>query len=121
MVNKGSQARLSATNMGIRPGGFPIGSAQSRAAARSMANARKGRQAEEDWDKEFDTTGLAEYLAAARQRGKREGASAMDWSYIHIPPGKENTFRGRLAARMNEARARMSQWRADRAGEVENA
>ena len=41
MVNKGSQGRLGATDSGIRPGGFPLGSAQSRAAARALFDARR--------------------------------------------------------------------------------
>ena len=85
-------------------------------------NARKEKKAEEEWDKEFDPKGLAESLAAARQRIEQEGAPAADWSPIHIPPGKENTVQGRVAARINAARARMAEWDADstEAGEVGN-
>jgi hypothetical protein len=120
MVNKGPQWPLPATVSAPRPGCFPLGSAQSRAAARSLVNARKESEAEEEWDKEFDLTGLAECLAAARQRVEQEVAPAADWSPIHIPPGKENTVRGRLAARIDAARARMAEWRAGstEAGEV---
>lgn len=113
MANKRTEARLGATDSGLRPGCFPVGSAQSRAAARSLVNARKESEAEEEWDKEFDLTGLAECLAAARQRGEHEAAPRTDWSPIHIPPGKEDTVRGLLAARINEARARMARFEAE--------
>jgi hypothetical protein len=79
--------------------------------------ARKESEAEKEWDKDFDLTGLAEHLAAARQRGEQEGTPAADWSPIHIPPGKENTVRGRLAARINEARARVARFEAEREAE----
>jgi hypothetical protein len=114
MANRDQQWRLVATESGLRPGGFSLGSVQSRAAARSLVNARKERQAEEEWDKEFDPSGLAERLAAARQRGDHEGAPAADWSPIRIPPGKENTVRGRLAARISEARTRVAGFEAER-------
>jgi hypothetical protein len=41
MANKGPQERLGATASTPRPGCFPLGSAQSRAAARAMLAARK--------------------------------------------------------------------------------
>jgi len=44
MTNKGPQGRLGATDSGPRPGSFPIGSAQSRAAARTLLEARKGAE-----------------------------------------------------------------------------
>ena len=40
MVNKGSQGRLVATDSSLRPGCFPLGSAQSRAAAGQNGGAR---------------------------------------------------------------------------------
>jgi len=40
MVNRGSQGRLGATDSGVRPGGFPLGSTQSRAAARASLESR---------------------------------------------------------------------------------
>ena len=113
MANKRAEKGLGATDSGLRPGGFPLGSPQSRAAARSLVNARKESEAEEEWDKEFDPTGLAERLAAARQRGEHEAAPRTDWSPIHIPPGKEDTVRGRPAARINAARARMARFEAE--------
>ena len=113
MANKGPQGQLGATDSGPRPGRFPLGSAQSRAAARAMLVARKASEAEEEWDKEFDLTGLAERIAAARQRGEHRAAPIADRSAIYIPPGKENTVRGRLAARLNAANARLVRSAAD--------
>ena len=118
MISKGPQGWLGATDSSIRPGSFPIGSPQSRAAARSLVSARKESEAEEEWDKEFDPTGLAECLAAARQHREHEAAPRTDWSPIHIPPGKEDTVRGRLAARINEARARMARFEAEMKAEA---
>jgi hypothetical protein len=46
MLNKGSQGRLGATDSGSRPGCFPLGSMQSRAAARSLMVARKANEEE---------------------------------------------------------------------------
>ncbi|MFZ0339224.1 MAG: hypothetical protein WAL45_14410, partial [Terracidiphilus sp.] len=81
--------------------------------ARAMLVARKDSETEEEWDKEFDLTGLAEYLAAARQRSEYGAAPSVDRSPIHIPPGKEATVRGRLAARINAARVRMARFEAE--------
>jgi hypothetical protein len=113
MANKRAEGRLSATDSSVRPGRFPLGSPQSRAAARSLVNARKESEAEEEWDKELDLTGLAECIAAARQRGEHEAAPRTDWSPIHVPPGKGDTVRGLLAARINAARARMTRFEAE--------
>ena len=55
--------------------------------------------------------GLAERLQSAieraREREERGEVLEQGWSPIYIAPGKEITVRGRLAARMNAARARM--------------
>jgi len=117
MANEGPQGRLGATDSGPRPGRFLLGSAQSRAAARAMLVAREASEAEEEWDKEFDPTGLAECIAAARQRSEQGVARTPDWSPIHIPPGKEDTVRGRLAARINAANARLARFRAEEKAE----
>jgi hypothetical protein len=117
-MSKGTQGRLGATVSGKRPGCFPIGSPQSRAAARSLVNARKESEAEEEWDKKFDPTGLAERLAVARQRGEHRAAPTANWSPIHIPPGKEDTVGGLLAARINAARARMARFEAEAKAEA---
>ena len=47
MANKGPQGFLPATDSGPRPGAFPLGSAQSRAAARSLLSARKASEEDE--------------------------------------------------------------------------
>lgn len=113
MADKAPTGPLGATNLLPRPGTFPLGSTLSRAAARSLLAARKDSEAEGEWDKEFDLTGLAEYLAAARERNEERAAHPEDWSPIHIPSGKEGTVRGRLAARINAARARMARFDAE--------
>ena len=117
MANKGSTEPLGATDTGLRPGAFPLGSALSRAAARSVLAARKNRETEEEWDKDFDLTGLAEHLAAARERNEDSVAHSVDWSPIHIPPGKEGTVRRRLAARINAADVRLARFRAEEKAE----
>jgi len=83
MQNKGSQGRLGATDSGPRPGGFPLGSAQSRAAARALLAAR---EREEDGlrfvvrsvvdGKPVNLDGLAERLRAARRRIDAEEGTA---------------------------------------------
>jgi len=78
-----------------------------------MLVARKASEAEEEWDKEFDLTGLAERIAAARERGEHGAVLWADMPPIHIPPGKEGTERGRLAARINAANARMARFEAE--------
>ena len=108
---------LPATAAGRRLGCFPLRSPQSRAAARALVAARREIEAEGEWDTDFDPTGLAETIAAARQRAAHEQAHEVDWSPIPIPPGKENTVRGRLAARINEARARVARFEAERKAE----
>ena len=44
MANKNTQGRLGATDTGIRPGGFPLGSAKSRAAARGLLERRRAME-----------------------------------------------------------------------------
>jgi hypothetical protein len=94
-----------ATERGL--GNFLLGSPRSRAAARSLAIARQESQAEDDWDNEPDLTELAERLSAARKRmresldrGEVLERDYSNWTPIYIPPGKENTVRGRLVARL---------------------
>ena len=78
--------------------------------------ARQESEAEDEWDKPLDCTGLAERFEAARQRAlqREESGESLEeqWTPIYIPPGKENTVRGRLAARMNAAGARMRRYEA---------
>src|ERR1019366_8359648 len=75
MANKGAQGQLAATNSSPRPGGYTLGSAQSRAAARTLLEARKGseggfcvvvRSIGDGSVVNFD--GLAETIRAARMR-----------------------------------------------------
>jgi hypothetical protein len=99
---------LLATAAGKGMGNLPIGSLQSRAAARSLVAARQESEAGGEWDRDFDLSGLAELLAAARQRREHGEVPKPDWLPIYIPPGKEDTVRGRLAVRTNAARARMA-------------
>lgn len=100
---------MPATAAGRGVGCFPLRSPQSRAAARALVAARQESEAEDDWDTPLDCTRIAEALEAARQRMKR-GEAPEPWTPIYIPPGKENTVRGRLAVRINEARARMARF-----------
>lgn len=92
-------------------GCLPVGSAASRAVARALAKARQEIEAEGIWDQPLDCSGLAERLRAARQRAQH-GEAMQQWALIHIPPGKENTVQGQLAARLNAARARVRQYEA---------
>ncbi len=83
-------------------GALPIGSFQSRAAARALANAR----GESSWDEEArPPKDLANLIHLARNR---HAQAERDLSPLPIPSGKENTPRGRLRARINACRARAS-------------
>ena len=108
---------MPATAAGKGLGCFPLRSPQSRAAARALLAARQESEAEDDWDKPLDCTGIAETLEAARERSRQreDRAEALEpWKPICIPPGKENTVRARLAARINAARARVARFEAER-------
>jgi hypothetical protein len=100
---------LTATAAGKGLGDLPIGSAQSRAAARALLTARQGIEAEGEWDKPFDAPiDLAERLDGTMKHHEQGEVSNAEWTPIHIPPGKEDTVRGRLAARINAAMARVA-------------
>jgi hypothetical protein len=106
---------LPATAVAKGLGDLPLCSQQSRAAARAVVIARQESEAEDEWDKPLDCTGLAVRInAASERRREREerGETLKQWTPIYIPPGKENTVRGRLAARINAARARVRQYEA---------
>jgi hypothetical protein len=106
----------SATAAGRGLGNLPVGSAVSRAAARSLVIARQS-EAEEDWDTLDPPTGIAEILEEgwSRRHEQREPRKAEDWGPpIEIPPGKEDTVRGRYYARWNAARARMLRLESER-------
>jgi hypothetical protein len=108
---------LPATAAGKGLGDLPLGSPQSRAAARALVAARQGSEADAEWDGPLSMDGVAEALDEARKRHERGEVIATDWSDwtpIHIPPGKEDTPRGRLAADLNAARARMARYEAER-------
>jgi hypothetical protein len=94
-------------------GAFPLGSARSRAAARVTLGAKLKKEAEDSWDKPLDGQGLAEAIRAGRLKAEERRARGRpayeDRGPIVIPPGKENTEQGRLAARINAARERMRQ------------
>ena len=114
-TNGCKRALLPATAASKRLGYFRLGSGQSRAAARALAVARHENEAENYWDRELDCSGLAERIYAARLRCEVRGdgeETPERRTPIHIPPGKENTPRGRLVARINAARERMRQYEA---------
>src|SRR5271155_2447677 len=80
LASERPQGPLPATDSGVRPGAFPLGSAQSRAAARSLVAARK---ASEENELRFQVVsvvdgarvnldGLAEKLRAARMNAHGE-------------------------------------------------
>lgn len=45
MINNGNQKGLGATDSGLKPGGYPLGSVESRVAARAMVEAREAIEA----------------------------------------------------------------------------
>lgn len=116
MAKKDPERPLPATDSGPRPGAFPLGSAQSRAAARSLLAARK---ASEDDEMRFQTVsildgkpanlnGLAETIRAARmgdQAGEWPGLDARGYgSEDH----SEGTWEERLAESIRRARERVA-------------
>jgi hypothetical protein len=114
-TGRAKRPMLPTTGASKRLGYFRLGSAQSRAAARVLATARQESEAEDMWDKSLDCTGLAERINAARERRQQReerGEALEQWTPIYIPPGKENTVRGRLASRINAARARVRHYEA---------
>jgi hypothetical protein len=111
-VERTERPSVTATASGKGLGTLSLGSLQSRAAARSLATARQESEVEDAWDKPLDCTGLAERIEAARERSREReehGEALKQWTPIYIPPGKENTVRGRLTARIHAARARVRQ------------
>lgn len=116
MISKGTQARLGATVAGPRPGGFPLGSVQSRAAARALLVARRANEEQLRFrvvsvldGKPVNLDGLAERLRAARMRlDAEEGISPLP-----AIDGGQATGAGRrtdcLEERMRRARERVAQ------------
>ncbi len=123
-VERAQRPFLPATAAGKGLGDLPLGSPQSKAAARLLLASRQRIEAEDDeWDKEPDSRkiDIAGILAAARERaharwrnGEVSEASPQAWAHpIPIPPGKEYTVRGRKIAELNAARARMARFEAE--------
>jgi hypothetical protein len=79
VANKGPHERLGATDSGARPGCFPLGSPQSRAAARSMLAARRASEQSKSGIQVVyradgavaEIRGLAETIRAARKEEDR--------------------------------------------------
>ena len=110
-IERARRPVLPATASSVGLGYLRLGSEHSRAAVRALLVARQESEAETYWDGGLDCSGLADRLKAARERAER-GEAREEWEPIIIPPGKENTPRGQLAARINTARARMRQYEA---------
>jgi hypothetical protein len=106
VANKGSQKGLGATDSGVRPGCFALGSTQSRAAARSLLVARKASEEDElrfeavsilDGSRlNFD--GLAEAIREARMRNR---AGVLPASFPSTEGGQGNNG-GRVADCLSE-------------------
>jgi hypothetical protein len=83
MVNKGTQRRLGATESGLRPGGFPLGTAQSRAAARGLLERRYTERRRIDVICSIPRPGGDEISIGAWQ----EGADGSLLRFSNIPAG----------------------------------
>lgn len=112
MANKGAQGRLGATDSGPRPGSFPLGSAQSRAAARALLVARESEEMRFQTVSVVDGSrvnldGLADSIREARMKIQAGGVSDS------LPPidGGQDFSRGRqadcLSDRIRRARERV--------------
>lgn len=116
MTNNGSQRQQGATESGPRLGRFPIGSAQSRAAARALLVARYAKDREEAGLKVIyqeggsvrEIRGLADALNAARMAHETgessEFLSQSEPSQNYIRGGHEEC----LAERIRRARERVA-------------
>jgi hypothetical protein len=120
MANKGSQGPLPATDSGMRPGCFPLGSAQSRAAARSLLEARKASEDEQGFEiitksivdgKRVNFDGIAETIRAARMRDQSGELPGPDAKEYDGEDHSEGAWGDRLAERMKRARERVVQAR----------
>jgi hypothetical protein len=116
LASKGSQGTLGATDSDVRPGGFPLGSAQSRAAARALLEARKAKDEALQFQvvslvdgKTVNLDGLAHRIRAARQWPDSES----DLIESHAIGGGQDGSEGRrmdcLAERMRRARERVGE------------
>jgi len=117
MANKATREPLGATGSGPRPGCFLLGSAQSRAAARALIEARKANEEEQgfqvvtrsivDGSRVF-FDGLADNIRAARMRHEGEGVSDLP---LAIDGRQDCSNGGRavcLEERITQARERVA-------------
>ncbi len=120
MVNRGPQQRPAATDLGPRPRCFPLGSAQSRAAARALLVAREREEVRYQVvsildGKPANLDGLAELIRAARM--KHETGESTD----SLPGSERGRERGRggatdcLAERLRRAEERVARTQAPEA------
>jgi hypothetical protein len=115
MANKGTQGQLGATDSSPRPGCFPVGSAQSRAAARAMLVAR--REAEKGGIRfvvrsivdgsPVNLDGLADRLRAARLRLDIEEGTASIQANESGQERSGGSWEECLAERIRKARERV--------------
>jgi hypothetical protein len=116
MTNKGAQGFLHATDSDPRPGCLPLGSAQSRAAARALLTARKASEEDEIClqtgsildGKPVNFNGLAETIRAARRREQDAELPASDAGEDSGENHSEVTWEERLAERIRKARERVA-------------
>lgn len=92
MANKGSESGLGATAAGQKPGDYPLGSAESRAAARARLQERFGEQKTEEFiliRGKYNPHGLTTMhiippgtpiADVERLRAQEEGEWPEDWS-----------------------------------------
>ena len=108
---------LTATASGKGLGSLPLGSPQSRAAARALANVRQESESDPDAAK-WDCSGLAETIAAARRRADEARAGGLPLERDSQPlPGKPKP--GSLAERTTQARERLRRFEEEKGGECE--
>lgn len=115
MANKGPAGRLVATDSGFRPGGFPLGSALSRAAARSLLTARMESVEELHFQtvsildgKPIYLDGLADRLRAARMRDQDGGSPSVLPATEDGQDGSGERRTDCLSDRINRARERLA-------------
>jgi hypothetical protein len=85
MVNKGPHGRLGATDSGLRPGRFALGSAQSRAAARALIERRFAGRAR--CELVIRHIALDPSLAEPQLGEWYEGSDGQMWRCSHLPAG----------------------------------
>lgn len=117
MANKGPQKTLGATDSGSKPGGcFPLGSARSRAAARSLVTARK---ASEEDELRFEVrsavdgspvnlNGIADVMRAARMKDQGEELPASRPAIEGEQEHSEDSWEDCVTERIRMARDRVA-------------